>query len=110
MSESDASSFIGPTEIRDAVIAGLFRDESVLRVILKTDRGPGLTLTFRDVTGIVEKRAESMKLAGLTKARVGARERFVFVNREQGDDARLEVTASRYCRERLVRYPTFCYA
>jgi hypothetical protein len=94
VSESDATGYIGPSEIRDAAVVGLFRDESVLRVILRTDRGPGLTLTFRDVGGVVEKRPEGMKLAGLTKSRVGARERFVFVNRQQGDDARLEVTAS----------------
>jgi hypothetical protein len=94
VSESDATGYVGPSEIRDASVVGLFREESVLRVILRTDRGPGLTLTFRDVAGVVEKRPEGMKLAGLTKSRVGTRERFVFVNARQGDDARLEVTAS----------------
>lgn len=94
MSESDATGYIGPSEIRDAAIIGLFRDESVLRVILRTELGPRLTLTFRDVTAVVEKGAEGMRLAGLTKSATGAKERFVFVNRKEPDDARLEVTAS----------------
>jgi hypothetical protein len=76
------------------MIVGLFRDEAVVRVILETAAGPGLTLTFRDVSAVVEKRPTGMKLAGLSKAAVGARERFAFVNGKEGDDARLEVTAA----------------
>ena len=94
MNESDATGYIGPSEIRDAAIVGLFRDESILRVILGTVHGPRLTLTFRDVTAVAEKRAEGMRLAGLTRSRAGGRERFLFANRDEGDDARLEVTAS----------------
>jgi hypothetical protein len=94
VSAKAASGYVGPAEIRGALVVGLFRDEAVVRVILETEPGPGLTLTFRDVTAVVEKRPTGMKLAGLSKAAVGARERFVFVNARDGDDARLEITAA----------------
>ena len=94
MTAKDGSGYVGPSEIRNALIVGLFRDDAVVRVILQTALGPGLTLTFRDVTAVVEKRPTGMKLAGLSKAPVGARERFVFVNASDGDDARLELTAA----------------
>jgi hypothetical protein len=94
VSAKDGSGFVGPAELRGALIVGLFRDEAVVRVILETARGPGLTLTFRDVTAVVEKRPTGMRLAGLSKTAVGSRERFVFVNAREGDDARLEVTAA----------------
>ena len=94
MSAKDGSGYVGPAELRDAIVVGLFRDDAVVRVILETRLGPGLTLTFRDVTAVVEKRPTGMRLAGLSKAPVGARERFVFVNGTEDDDARLEVTAA----------------
>ena len=94
MSTRDGSGYVGPAEIRNALIVGLFRDDAVVRVILETELGHGLTLTFRDVTAVVDKRPTGMKLAGLSKTAVGARERFVFVNGKEGDDARLEITAA----------------
>lgn len=94
MSESEATGYVGPAEIRDAAIVGVFGEGSILRVILGSEAGPRLTLTFRDVSGVVEKRAEGMKLAGLTRSPAGGRQRFVFANRDKADDARLEVTAS----------------
>lgn len=94
MSEGGKGGYVGPPEIRDASIVGLFSDGTTLRVILKTQHGLGLTLTFRDVTAVVDKRPKEMLLAGLAKSRRADGQCFVFVNRDEGDDACLEVTAA----------------
>ena len=93
--QGDAAGYVGPAELRNAAVVGLFGDGSILRVILKTEGGAGLTLTFRDVAGVVEKRAENMRVSGVTRSPAGAPQRFVFVNRER-DDARLEITAASF--------------
>jgi hypothetical protein len=94
MSEAADPVYVGPSEIRGASIAGVFRDDATLRVVLKARGGLGLTLTFRDVTAVVERRAEGMTLAGLTRSAGADKQRYVFANAAPKDGATLEVTAA----------------
>lgn len=96
MSQDDAPVYVGPTEIRGASIVGVFRDEATLRVVLKSRGGLGLTLTFRDVTGVVERRAQGMTLAGLTRSAGAGQQQYVFANATPKDGATLEVSAGTF--------------
>lgn len=96
MGQGETSTYVGPPEIRGSSIVGVFRDDPILRVILRAQQGPGLTLTFRDVTAIVENRAQGMRLSGLTRSAQAEQYSFVFVNRDQNDDACLVVTAAAF--------------
>lgn len=96
MSEAEDPVYVGPSEISGASIVGIFLDQATLRVVLKARGALGLTLTFREVTDIVESRAEGMTIAGLTRSGGAGRQRYVFANRNEQDGAALEVTAESF--------------
>ena len=96
MNEGESPVYVGPAEIRGAQVVGVFRDQTTLRVVLKARGGLGLTLTFRDVTAVVDSRAEGMTLAGITRTGGAGRQRYAFANGDPQDGASLEVTAESF--------------
>jgi hypothetical protein len=96
MVEREVPFYVGPAEIRGAQVAGVFRDQATLRVVLKARGGLGLTLTFRGVTAVVDEHAEGMTLGGLTRTALAGRQRYAFANADPQDGASLEVTAESF--------------
>lgn len=85
--------YIGPSDIHDAVITSLNDSDGSVDVTLRSAEGREFIVCFRGVTDVKATEPVGMMLYGLTRSNEKPPFRFVFWNWEEEDPARLELMA-----------------
>ena len=93
--------YVGGPELHDAVVVRVDDLGENVRVILKGESEGTFLVSFSGVKSTSSHRPEGMTLYGMAevKGEPGLRH-FVFVNWDEDDDAKLEVSAAGYSMER----------
>ena len=94
--------YVGGPELHDAEIIQVDNLGENFRVVLKGENNDKLLVSFTGVKALFSNKPEGMTLYGMAelKSEAGSR-RFVFVNWDEEDDAKLEVSAAGYSMEKV---------
>jgi hypothetical protein len=94
--------YVGGPQLHDAEIVRVEKSGEDLRVVIASENDSKFLVSFTGVQSLISNKPERMILYGMAelKGEVGHR-RFVFVNWDEDDDARLEVSAAGYSMEKI---------
>ncbi|HMA38270.1 MAG TPA: hypothetical protein VKY74_27735 [Chloroflexia bacterium] len=86
--------YLGPANIHDGVVVAMQRQNGLMQVTIRGVDGQEIIIEFSGVESVTAHRAEGMMVYALAEmASPPPARRFVFVNWDDEDEARLEIAA-----------------
>jgi hypothetical protein len=92
---TDFIGYVGPPELHDGVIVQVHESNEGVKVSVQGDDGKPFVIAFSDVRSTTSNRPQGMILYGLAETKEeGPGRKFVFLNWDEKDDAKLEIIAA----------------